>query len=303
MKGLEIVYEPVAHRWFVLEQHGKVFSFPRTGDTTTADLAGDIVALHSDVDNLYSIIFHPKYRENHFVYLTYTRGSGIADGTKLSRFIMKDVEGAPKLDLASEKVILTWRSGGHNGANLQFGPEGFLYVSTGDSEVPSPPDPLNTGQDITDLLSSILRIDVDHQDAPLAYRIPADNPFLNIPKARHEVWAYGVRNPWKMSFDRATGRLWCGDVGWELWESIHRVERGGNYGWSAMEASQPVRADTPKAPTPIRPPVVAHSHDEAASITGGCAYHGHKFWSWRAPISTATGSPAKCGPCGMTASK
>ena len=281
-EALELVFEPLSKRWIVLERAGTILSWPHDGDADHTDLVADIKALHPDLDYLYGIAFHPKFAENHFVFITYTRGAGIDDGTKLARFEMKD----GKLDTNSEKVILTWRSGGHNGANLQFGADGYLYISTGDSEVPSPPDPLNTGQDISDLLSSILRIDVDHTDAGLSYAIPKDNPFIgqmvdtaeHKPKpARGEVWAYGLRNPWKMSFDRVTGRLWCGDVGWELWEMIHLIERGGNYGWGKMEASQPVRADAPTPPTPIRAPVVAHSHDEAASITGGYVYHGKKF--------------------------
>lgn len=275
-EATEIVFDTVSNRWITLERIGKIFSFPQVGDAAEANLVLDLKALHPDLDNLYGFAFHPKYTENHQVFISYTTGAGKDDGTKVSRFVMKPGE-SPQLDPASERVILTWRSGGHNGASLQFGADGFLYVSTGDSEVPSPPDPLNTGQDVSDLLSSILRIDVDHQDAGLAYAVPKDNPFVTLPKARPEVWAYGLRNPWKMSFDRATGRLWCGDVGWELWEMIHLIERGGNYGWSAMEASQPVRADAPKPPTPILPPVIAHSHDEAASITGGYVYHGKKF--------------------------
>jgi putative heme-binding domain-containing protein len=289
----EIVCDPVSKRWIILERPGKIYSLPNNGEVSEATLVADLKVLHPDLDNLYGFAFHPKFAENHQVFISYTTGAGKDDGTKLSRFPLNEfpvwgprkgplpigqkAQVIPNLQVESEEVILTWRSGGHNGAHLQFGPDGFLYVSTGDAEVPSPPDPLNTGQNISDLLSSILRIDVDHQDAGLAYSIPKDNPFVQTPNARPEIWAYGFRNPWKMSFDLSTGRLWCGDVGWELWEMIHLVERGGNYGWSAMEASQPIRADAPKAPTPIRPPIAAHSHDEAASITGGYVYHGHKF--------------------------
>jgi putative heme-binding domain-containing protein len=268
----EIVFDPVAREWIILERAGKVLSLPHAGDAEEATPIADLKLLHPDLDNLYSIVLHPKFAENRQVFVTYTTGAKKDDGTKLSRF-----EYRPDKSLTNEKVVLTWLSGGHNGASMQFGADGYLYVSTGDAEVPSPPDPRNTGQDVTDLLSSILRIDVDKQEAGLGYAIPSDNPFVQTPNVRPEIWAYGFRNPWKMSFDRVTGRLWCGDVGWELWEMIHLVEKGGNYGWSAMEASQPIRADAPKAPTPILPPVAAHSHDEAASITGGYVYYGSKF--------------------------
>ena len=100
-----------------------------------------------------------------------------------------------------------------------------------------------TGQDCSDLLSSILRLDVDHPEPGKAYSIPADNPFTNLAGVRPEIWAFGFRNPWKMSFDRATGDLWVGDVGWELWELIDKVERGGNFGWSAVEGPQPVNVE------------------------------------------------------------
>src|SRR5205085_2542415 len=97
------------------------------------------------------------------------------------------------------------------------------------------------------------------------------------PGARPEIWAYGLRNPWRMSVDRRTGDLWVGDVGWELWEMIHRVERGGNYGWSITEGRQSVRPDGERGPTPIRPPVVEHPHSEAASLTGGYVYRGDRL--------------------------
>jgi glucose/arabinose dehydrogenase len=139
-------------------------------------------------------------RRTVIVFLSYAYGGGVEDGTKLSRFKLTQQE-PPVLDPKSETVLLTWRSGGHNGASLQFGPDGMLYISTGDSEVPSPPDPLNTGQDISDLLSSILRIDVDHEENGKAYAIPKDNPFLKTSNAMPEIWAFGFRNPWKISFD------------------------------------------------------------------------------------------------------
>jgi putative heme-binding domain-containing protein len=272
--ALEMIAVPGANRFVAVEKGGKIWSFKDSPDATTKDLLIDLKPDHPPLNYAYGIAFHPKWKENGYVFLSYAYGGGVEDGTKLSRFKLTQQE-PPVLDPKSEAVLLTWRSGGHNGASLQFGLDGMLYISTGDSEVPSPPDPLNTGQDISDLLSSILRIDVDHEENGKAYAIPKDNPFLKTSNAMPEIWAFGFRNPWKISFDQK-GRLWCGDVGWELWEMIHLVQRGGNHGWSAMEASQPIKPETQR-PEPIIPPVAAHPHTEAASITGGYVYHGSRF--------------------------
>ncbi len=121
-----------------------------------------------------------------------------------------------------------------------------------------------------------MRIDVDHTDSGKNYRIPADNPFVDHAGVRPEIWAYGLRNPWRISFDRVTGDLWCGDVGWELWEMLHRIERGGNYGWSIMEGPQPINTELSRGPTPILAPVVQHSHTESSSITEGLTYYGKR---------------------------
>ncbi|MBK8093070.1 MAG: PQQ-dependent sugar dehydrogenase [Verrucomicrobiaceae bacterium] len=265
---------PGARRFAAVENGGKIFTYADSPDAGSQQLLIDLKALHAAVNHAYGIAFHPQWRENGLVFITYTLGDKVEDGTRLSRFKLAQND-PPVLDPASETVLLSWLSGGHNGASLQFGPDGMLYCSTGDAEVPSPPDPRNTGQDLTDLLSSILRIDVDHAQNGKAYAIPADNPFLQTAGARPEIYAFGFRNPWKISFD-AKGRLWCGDVGWELWEMIHLIQKGGNHGWSAMEASQPIKPEL-KGPGEIIPPVAAHPHTEAASITGGYVYHGARF--------------------------
>jgi len=154
----------------------------------------------------------------------------------------------------------------------------MLYISTGDSSGAEPPDENVTAQDISVVMSKVLRIDVDHPEAGKPYGIPKDNPFVNTPHARGEVWAYGLRNPFRMGIDPKSGELFVGDVGWELWEMIYRIKPGGNYGWSITEGSkQDVRPDRLRGPTPILPPLVAHSHEEAASITGGEFYHGKKI--------------------------
>ena len=121
-------------------------------------------------------------------------------------------------------MILTWLSGGHNGANLQFGPDGMLYVSTGDATAPNPPDGLNTGQDNSDLLSAVLRIDVDRKEAGKAYRVPPDNPYVGRKNVRPEIWAWGLRNPWRFSFDRGTGQLFAPQLyGWEMAQQLRNL--------------------------------------------------------------------------------
>ncbi len=272
--GLEMIAMPGARRFVAVENTGKIFTFADMPDAASQHLLIDLKAKHEKLSHAYGIAFHPKWRENGFVFITYTIGDKLDDGTKLSRFKLTQNE-PPVLDPASEVVLLTWLCGGHNGASLEFGPDGMLYCSTGDAEVPSPPDPRNTGQGLNDLLSCVLRIDVDHEEGGKAYSIPKDNPFITTQGAMPEIWAFGFRNPWKICFD-AKGRLWCGDVGWELWEMIHLVQKGGNHGWSAMEASQPIKPET-KGPGDIIPPVAAHPHTEAASITGGYVYHGSRF--------------------------
>jgi putative heme-binding domain-containing protein len=272
---VEMMPEPGRNRFYLIELGGNVFRFENRPDAQ-AELIGNLKTGLPKFMRLLGFQFHPKFQKNHFVYLVYNDENKMPNGTRLSRFQLTRTE-PPQIDYASEEVLLTWVSGGHNGCSLHFGADGYLYISTGDSEVPSPPDPLNTGQDISDLLGSILRIDVDRTENGKPYRVPPDNPFVNHPKARPEVWAYGFRNPWRMSFDRVSGDLWVGDVGWELWEMVYRVVKGGNYGWSITEGPQPVKPNQPQGPTPILKPVVSHSHVEAMSITGGYVYRGKKL--------------------------
>jgi putative heme-binding domain-containing protein len=306
---LLITNPPGTERLFVGEQAGKLYSFPRNPprgakkgtvplrregqspfspekadlflDLTTELKSWDKAGKVKGIDALYGLAFHPRFAQNRYCYVCYVLNSKdpneqLPDGSRVSRFTVTDTD-PPRCDPKSEKVLITWLGGGHNGGCLQFGPDGYLYISTGDGADPNPPDRLDTGQDISDLLSSILRIDVDHSEDGKPYAVPADNPFVKTPGARPEIWAYGFRNPWRMSFDRATGDLWVGDVGWELWEMVDRVRRGGNYGWSVMEGRQPVRPDSKRGPTPILPPTLDFPHTEAASITGGYVYRGKRL--------------------------
>jgi uncharacterized repeat protein (TIGR03806 family) len=264
------------NRLFVGELPGRIVSFPNDPQADKLDLVLDLAKVHPDLSALYGLISHPKFDENRFVYVCYVLKNSLQDGSVVARFQMSRGD-PPVIDPRSEKVLLKFWSGGHNGGCLDFGTDGYLYISTGDGTDPSPPDIKLTGQDCSDLLSSVLRIDVDRPDPGRAYGIPPDNPFPNTPGVRPEIWSFGFRNPWRMSIDRTTGDLWVGDVGWELWEMVYKVKRGGNYGWSVMEGPQPVHVEGRRGPTPILPPTKAHPHSEAASITGGYVYHGRRL--------------------------
>lgn len=273
---LELGSAPGLDRIFVAEQGGKIFSFRQDSHVKSPDPVIDLKQHNPEVTALYSITFHPDFEKNHYIYLCYITKSDTPDGSHISRFTVSATE-PPVIDPASEVPVLQWWAGGHNGCSLKFGPDGYLYISTGDGGGPSPPDPLLAGQDVTNLLSAILRIDVNATEGDRGYRVPPDNPLIGMPGARPEIWAYGFRNPWRMSFDPATGELWVGDVGWQLWEMIYRVEKGGNYGWPIMEGPQPALPESPRGPTPILPPTVSHPHSEAASITGGYVYRGSRL--------------------------
>ena len=273
---LDITNAPGTDRLFVVEQSGKLYSFPNKPDVQAADLVVDFAKEIAGLKAVYAIAFHPDFERNRYCYVCYIKDANLPDGTHVARFQVADTN-PPTIDVASETTLVTWLSGGHNGCCLKFGPDGCLYISTGDGGPANPPDPLQAGQDLSNLLSSILRIDVDHVDDGLNYQVPSDNPFVDLDGARGEVWAYGLRNPWRMSFDRETGDLWVGDVGWELWEMLYRIERGGNYGWAVMEGRRPTNPEWPRGPSVILPPTIDHPHSESSSITGGLTYYGSRL--------------------------
>jgi len=264
---LELMAVPGQDAWVIGERPGKLFTFDN--DPTKAEKK-----LIVDVGRpIYGFALHPQFATNGYIYVSSIMPKEGPEASRVSRFEVTD-RTAMTADPKSETVILTWPSGGHNGGCLRFGPDGYLYLSTGDGSGIA--DSLETGQNLGDLLGAILRIDVDKADAGKAYSIPMDNPFASTKGARGEVWAYGIRQCWKISFDTATGDLWAGEIGQDLWESVYKIEKGGNYGWSVTEGNHPFRPERTKGPTPILKPIVEHDHAEFRSITGGYVYHGSK---------------------------
>jgi glucose/arabinose dehydrogenase len=269
---LELTTAPGIERFFVSERLGKLYSFALDRATDQADLLLDVGR------TVYGLAFHPQFRENGYFYVVYVLDPKLTEptGTRLARFTATlDEQGIPRADLASEQIVLEWPSGGHNGGCIHFGADGYLYIVTGDGSGIA--DELQTGQDVTDLLGALLRIDVDHPTDGRAYGIPADNPLVGVEGARPEIYAYGLRQFWKFSFDPATRDLWGGEVGQDLWEMVYRVQPGGNYGWSVREGTHPFRPERPLGPTPLENPVIEHSHTLFRSITGGHVYHGRRL--------------------------
>ena len=269
-KPLELTSGIGTKRLFVVEQAGKIFSFVNDPKTAEAELLIDLKK------ETYGLALHPNFKENGYFYVTYILDTKRPSpkGTRLSRFQVQS-ENPLSASFDTEKIILEWPSGGHNAGCLRFGPDGYLYVAAGDGSGIA--DELDTGQDITDLLASILRIDVDHPDSVKNYGIPNDNPFVTMKGSRPEIWAYGLRQVWKMSFDRKTGDLWAGEVGQDLWEMINLIQPGGNYGWSVKEGTHPVRPTRKLGPTPILEPIIEHDHSDFRSITGGFVYRGKRL--------------------------
>ena len=230
---------------------------------------------------LLGVAFHPDYAQNGRFFVNYTRQDG---ATVIAEFA---VSSDPNVaDPASEKVLLTIPQpySNHNGGNLVFGPDGYLYIGTGDGGAGG--DPQGNGQNKDALLGKLLRIDVDSAPSGEPYGIPADNPFVGSGDARPEVWAYGLRNPWRFSFDRETGDLWIADVGQNAFEEVDYQpadSKGGeDYGWNIMEADSCYNDAAPTSPLGtcaeqgLVKPVLEYSHGEGQSITGGYVYRGER---------------------------
>ena len=221
---------------------------------------------------VYSVAFHPGYHTNGYLFVFSNGPTPERERTnRISRFTVE----RRAIDPQSEHIVIEWHSQGHDGGGIVFGHDRMLYISTGDGTSDS--DVWVTGQDLSELLGAVLRIDVDRTAGTQSYSVPADNPFMGQTNARPEIWAYGLRNPWRLAIDDKTGQIWTGNNGQDLWETAHLVGRGENYGWSVYEGSHSFYPNRKLGPTPVIPPTIEHHHSEARSLTGGIVYYGGKF--------------------------
>lgn len=262
-------------RLFVTEQHG-VIRIIQDGVVLPEPFLYivDKVGSTELEQGLLSVAFHPNYAENGTFFINYTNTGG---DTVVSRWQV-NADNPNVAAYGSEQVLLTIHQpyANHNGGQLQFGPDGYLYLGMGDGGAAN--DPLLAGQDLSNLLGKLLRLDVDFN--PGGYAIPADNPFVNDDTARNEIWAYGLRNPWRFSFDRLTHDLYIADVGQNLWEEVDVQPVGStggeNYGWNVMEATHCFESDTCDQ-TGLVLPIFEYGHELGCSITGGYVYRGMQY--------------------------
>ncbi len=269
-----------SNRIFVVIQHGTIHVFPNNPKVTRTKVFLDIEdqVFYSDKENeqgLLGLAFHPRYQSNGEFFVFYTLKEDKTVNV-LSRFrVSKDDPN--QADPTSEEVLFSikrpfWN---HDGGTICFGPDGFLYIVLGDGG--SANDPFKNGQNLNTLLGKILRIDVDRREDAKKYAIPKDNPFVGKKGVAPEIWAYGLRNPWRIAFDHKTGMLWAGEVGQNLYEEINLITRGGNYGWNKREAFHPFGSNGVDVNDAMIDPIWEYHHDIGKSITGGLVYRGPRL--------------------------
>ena len=259
---------------FVTEQPGRIRGFLNDQQAKDAHIFLDIsdrVSERGSEEGLLGLAFDPGYGNNGYFYVYYS-----ADGPRrsvLSRFsVSKNNPNAADSD--SELIVMEILQpfSNHNGGQIAFGPDGYLYIGLGDGG--SGGDPSGNGQNKGTLLGAILRIDVNGASSEVRYRITSDNPFVGVPGARGEIWAYGLRNPWRFSFDPVTGLMWVADVGQNEWEEIDIVGKGLNYGWNIMEGNHCFSPRANCDASGLELPIAEYDHSDGCSVTGGYAYRG-----------------------------
>ncbi|MEO5657612.1 MAG: PQQ-dependent sugar dehydrogenase [Nitrospiria bacterium] len=265
-------------RLFVVEQAGRivVIAKGKTSDRPFLDISGRVTA--GGEMGLLGLAFHPRFAQNGRVFVHYTAAvGGIPYFRKLKSVIAEfhASAGSATIDPETERKLLVVDQPypNHNGGQVAFGPDGKLYIALGDGGAGN--DPHGNGQSLQTLLGKILRIDVDAPHNGSSYGIPPDNPFVGGPGVRAEIWAYGLRNPWRFSFDPVTGRLYAGDVGQSAREEIDVIRKGGNYGWNTMEGSICTpgvnRACDSKG---FEPPIIDYPRSDGTTVIGGYVYRG-----------------------------
>ncbi len=268
-------------RLFVVEQTGKIM-IVKAGKVLAApflDLSASVSG--GNEQGLLGLAFHPSYKSNGKLYVSYTD----RNGTSIIREYRVSASNPDRVNGASGRTLLRLRQpyANHNGGNIAFGPDGDLYIGFGDGG--SAGDPGNRAQNLGTLLGKLLRIDVNRRTGTLPYGIPSTNPFVGR-SGLDQIWAYGLRNPWRWSFDRATGDLWIGDVGQDAWEEVDRAMashgrnagRGLNFGWRVMEASHCYNPSAGCTQTGKTLPLTEYGHTAGrCSITGGFVYRGSRY--------------------------
>jgi glucose/arabinose dehydrogenase len=295
-------------RMFIVEQAGRILIVKKGTDGASSSEFLNIVDRHPFVDNeegLLSMAFHPGFTTNGLFYIYYNQQNKDEHSLFPRRSVISEMKVSAtdpnRADLASERVLLEVPQpfGNHKGGEIGFGPDGYLYIGLGDGGKGC--DPYGSGQNTTTMLAKILRIDVNTRtilgsgevQEKLAYGIPSDNPLVGEPYmmglgARHEIYALGLRNPWRYSWDRQTGQMWVGDVGQDLWEEVDLIVKGGNYGWSVREGAHHFKPGPPGAQYinpvieyPHKPELLKESqfpkHSTGLCIIGGYVYRGSKY--------------------------
>jgi len=302
-----------SRRMFIVEQGGRILVFGKDGDGSDSGEFLNIVSRNPHAayeEGLHSIAFHPGFKTNGLFYIYYNQEKTTITEPYQDTFFPRmsvisewkvSATDSNKADMSSERVLLRVPQpfANHKGGELVFGPDGYLYLGLGDGGLAT--DPFNNAQNSATLLGKFIRIDVNTREkiqrgtnvVTLPYGIPPDNPYVNEPDmgglgARHEVYALGMRNPWRYSFDRKTGDLWAGDVGQDLWEEVDLIVKGGNYGWNVREAAHPFKPGPPGAQ--YIDPVIEYPHQAAllkeskfdkhsvgACVIGGYVYRGAKY--------------------------
>jgi glucose/arabinose dehydrogenase len=259
-------------RLFIAEQPGRIrlVESGRLASQPYLDISDHVT--HQGECGFLGVAFHPDFARNGYFYVNYTTGRNTELRTVISEF-HADPQ-AKVVDKKTERIVLEIPQpyNNHNGGQVQFGPDGMLYIGMGDGGAGG--DPQNRAQNPQELLGKVLRIDVN-QRTP--YGVPKDNPFVDDSRFRPEIWCLGMRNPWRFSFDRTTGTCYTGDVGQNLYEEVHVLEKGGNYGWRIREGLHPFKPDEKPVTGTLIEPIAEYGRDKGQSITGGVVYRGKKF--------------------------